>query len=105
MGVTSGANALVRSPAVDLAPHGISVNAIAPSLLYSEAYYPNAVFEKTEAGCVYVAANVPTGRLADPSEIGALIAFLATAKSRHITGAVIDFACGWPFGPERPEPD
>lgn len=99
----AGANALVRSLAVDLAPHHITVNAIAPNFLYSEQFYPAAFYKQTEAGRAYIKASVPAGRLAEPEEIGEVIAFLAKARTRFLTGAVIDFAGGWPFGQKRPQ--
>ncbi|MDX1739277.1 MAG: SDR family NAD(P)-dependent oxidoreductase, partial [Alphaproteobacteria bacterium] len=40
----AGANALVKSLSIELAPFGIAVNAIAPNYLYSEAYFPKAKF-------------------------------------------------------------
>ncbi|EKV32689.1 short-chain dehydrogenase/reductase SDR [Caenispirillum salinarum AK4] len=98
----AGVNALVRSLAIDCARDGITVNAIAPNYLYSEAYYPRAFFKDTEEGRAYVRRTVPIGRLAEPEEIGEVIAFLATAKTRFLTGAVIDFSGGWPFGEARP---
>lgn len=101
--VRAAGNGLVRPLAVECAPHGVVVNAIAPNFLYSEAYYPNAVFRDTEAGRRYIADSVPVGRLADPAEIGEVIAFFATVKSRFMTGAVVDFSGGWPFGTPRPE--
>jgi 3-oxoacyl-[acyl-carrier protein] reductase len=101
----AGVNALVRSLAIDCAKYGITVNAVAPNFLYSEAYYPAAFFIGSEEGRDYVRRNVPVGRLAEPWEIGEVIAFLATAKSRFLTGAVIDFSGGWPFGQSRPNVD
>jgi NAD(P)-dependent dehydrogenase (short-subunit alcohol dehydrogenase family) len=98
----SAANALVRSLAIDLAPDGITVNAVAPNFLYSEAFYPKATFEDTTEGRDHIERNVPANRLAEPWEIGELIHFLATAKSRHLTGAIIDFSGGWPMGDPRP---
>lgn len=98
----AAANAMVRSLAVDCAADGIVVNAVAPNFLYSEAYYPRALFRESEQGRVYVRQNVPVGRLAEPEEIGEVIAFLATVRTRFLTGAVIDFSGGWPFGPARP---
>ena len=98
-------NAMVRSLAIDLAPHGIVINAVAPNYLYSEAYYPAALFRETERGRAYVSATVPVGRLAEPHEIGEVIAFLATMKTRFMTGAILDFSGGWPFAPARPAHD
>ncbi len=98
----AAANAMVRALAIEAAREGVIVNAVAPNFLYSEAYYPAAIFRETEEGRAYVRAQVPAGRLAEPEEIGEVIAFLATARTRFLTGAVIDFAGGWPFGPARP---
>lgn len=98
----AAANALVRSLAIDAAPLGVVVNAVAPNFLYSEAYYPAALFRETERGRSYVEQSVPVGRLAEPHEIGEVIAFLATMRTRFLTGAVIDFSGGWPFAPARP---
>lgn len=98
----AAANAMVRSLAVDCARDGVIVNAIAPNFLYSEAYYPRALFVETERGREYVRRSVPAGRLAEPEEIGEVILFLATVRTRFLTGAVVEFSGGWPFGPARP---
>lgn len=100
----AGVNAMMKSLAIDCAKDGIIINAVAPNFLYSEAYYPKAFFKETEAGRAYVEDSVPVGRLADPSEIGEVITFLATAKTRFMTGAMIEFSGGWPFAPARPNP-
>lgn len=98
----AAANAMVRSLAIDCARDGVVINAIAPNFLYSEAYYPRAVYEDSPEGRDYVRTSVPVGRLADPEEIGEVILFLATIRTRFLTGAVIDFSGGWPFAPARP---
>jgi NAD(P)-dependent dehydrogenase (short-subunit alcohol dehydrogenase family) len=98
----SGANALARSLAIDLAPHGIPVNAIAPNFLASETFYPRARFVDDPAGADYVRRSVPAGRLGRPEQIGELIRFLATCESSFLTGATIDFSGGWPAGVPRP---
>lgn len=98
----AAANAMVRSLAIDLARDGIIINAVAPNFLYSEAYYPSALFRETERGRAYVEHSVPVGRLAEPEEIGEVITFLATVRTRFLTGAIIDFSGGWPFAPARP---
>jgi NAD(P)-dependent dehydrogenase (short-subunit alcohol dehydrogenase family) len=98
----AGSNALVRSFAIELAPFEIAVNAIAPNFLFSEAYYPQATFIEDPRGKAYVEAAVPAKRLGRPDEIGELIRFMATTQARFLTGAIIDFAGGWPASPTRP---
>jgi 3-oxoacyl-[acyl-carrier protein] reductase len=95
-------NALVRSFSLELAPHGIPVNAIAPNYLYSETYYPKATFVDDPGGRAFIQQVVPVGRLARPEEIGELVRYLATARGTFMTGAIIDFSGGWPAAPQRP---
>lgn len=99
----AAANALVRSLAIELAPFEIAVNAVAPNFLYSEAYYPRAMFMDDPRGRAFVESAVPMKRLGRPEEIGEVIGFLATAKARFLTGAIIDFAGGWPASPVLPK--
>ncbi|WP_429405296.1 SDR family oxidoreductase [Paraburkholderia sp. MM5482-R1] len=98
----AAANALVKSLAVELAPDAIAVNAVSPNFLYSEAYYPKAIFIDNEKGKDYVTKNVPAGRLGRPDEIGDVIRFLASTEARFLTGAIIDFNGGWPSSSVRP---
>jgi NAD(P)-dependent dehydrogenase (short-subunit alcohol dehydrogenase family) len=92
----AGANALVKSLSIELAPFGIPVNAIAPNYLSSETYYPRALFVDDPVGRAYIEQVVPAGRLARPEEIGELIQYLATMEGTFLTGAIIDFSGGWP---------
>ena len=98
----AGANALVKSLSIELAPYGIPVNAIAPNYLYSETYYPKARFVDDPAGRAYIEQTVPAGRLAEPEEIGELIQYLATMQGTFMTGAIIDFSGGWPVAVPPP---
>lgn len=95
-------NALVRSLSLELAPYSVPVNAIAPNYLYSETYYPRAVFVDDPRGRAFVEQVVPVGRLAEPREIGELVRYLATSQGTFMTGAIIDFSGGWPAAPSRP---
>jgi NAD(P)-dependent dehydrogenase (short-subunit alcohol dehydrogenase family) len=98
----AGANALVKSLSLDLAPYGIPVNAIAPNYLYSEAYFPKTKFIDNPIGRNFIREVVPAGRLGEPEEIGELINYLANMKGSFHTGTIIKFAGGWPAAPKRP---
>ncbi len=98
----AGVNAFVKSLSIELAPHGIPVNAIAPNYLHSETYYPKARFVDDPAGRAYIEQTVPAGRLAEPQEIGELIHYLATMQGTFMTGAIIDFSGGWPVAVPPP---
>lgn len=99
----AAANALVHSLAIELAPYGIPVNAIAPNYLYSEAYFPRARFIDDPQGAAFVRQAVPAGRLGEPGELGELLLYLANMQGSFHTGTVIKFAGGWPVSPARPE--
>ncbi len=98
----AGANALVKSLSLELAPFSIPVNAIAPNYLYSEAYFPKAKFIDNPMGANFIREVVPAGRLGEPEEIGELITYLAKMKGSFHTGTIIKFAGGWPAAPKRP---
>jgi NAD(P)-dependent dehydrogenase (short-subunit alcohol dehydrogenase family) len=97
----AGANAFVKSLALELAPYGVPVNAVAPNFVYSEEYFPADVFVKNLEGANYVRKSVPIGRLGRPDEAGELVRFLATAKGNFMTGSIIELAGGWPAAPRH----
>lgn len=71
-----GIDGFTRAAAVDLAPYGIRVNAVAPGTVHTESY----------AGSPEM---VPLGRVAEPEDVAAAVAFLASDDARYITGQVI----------------
>ena len=77
---------MTRSAAVELAGYGVRVNAIVPGWVDTQMA-ANAVLPVEQ-----LAAGIPLGRIAAPSEISALVSFLASPESRYITGTdvVID---------------
>lgn len=98
----AGANALLTSLSIELAPFGIPVNAIAPNYLYSEAYFPKAKFIENPVGKKFIEEVVPAKRLGEPEEIGELVSYFANMKGSFHTGTVVKFAGGWPAAPQRP---
>ncbi|MEI7611094.1 MAG: SDR family oxidoreductase [Rhodospirillaceae bacterium] len=92
----AGAACLAQTLARELGPFGIPVNAIAPNFLYSETYYPKALWQDDPNYVKRLKELVPMQRLGRPEEIGALIGFLASGASDFVTGQIIPFTGGWP---------
>jgi NAD(P)-dependent dehydrogenase (short-subunit alcohol dehydrogenase family) len=76
---------LTRGMARDLTPHRIRVNAVAPGV--TNTAMPR--LGHTDAQLAELAQRLPTGRLAEPEDIAAVIVFLATDDARHIIGQLI----------------
>jgi meso-butanediol dehydrogenase / (S,S)-butanediol dehydrogenase / diacetyl reductase len=79
----AGVIELTRSMALELAP-GIRVNAVAPGYVLT----PMQRAEYTDAMLAEVNGKIPLGRHAQPEEIAALFAFLASDDAAYITGHV-----------------
>ncbi len=78
--------ALTRSLAVDLAPYGIRVNAVAPGWVETRATRP--VIDDPEQWSKH-RSRIPLDRAAATAEIAAVHAFLASDDAAYVTGAVV----------------
>jgi enoyl-[acyl-carrier protein] reductase III len=84
VGVSKAAlEALVRYLAVELAPRGIRVNAVSGGVLDTEAlqHFPNRERMLAESR-----ARTPAGRLAEPAELAAAVAFLCSPDAEMVRG-------------------
>lgn len=87
-------NAFVRTAGVELAPHGVQLNAVAQNYVANEEYYP-AEMRADEDLLAKVLRPVPARRLAEGWESAELALFLASDRSDFLVGQVIPFAGGW----------
>ena len=81
-----GVRQLTRGMAVELAPMGIQVNAIAPGYFATEmnrALIDNAEFD------AWVCKRTPAGRWGEPDELAGLAVFLASGASDYMTGQML----------------
>jgi gluconate 5-dehydrogenase len=78
-----GVRQLTRAMAVELAPHNIQVNAIAPGYFATEM---NAALLADAQFTAWVNRRTPAGRWGDPPEIAGLAVFLASPASDYVTG-------------------
>lgn len=81
---------LTRAAALELAPHGVTVNAVCPGLIDTEMVRETAIPERIAA----YAESFPISRLGTPDEVAALICFLASEAAGYITGAAYDITGG-----------
>jgi NAD(P)-dependent dehydrogenase (short-subunit alcohol dehydrogenase family) len=86
----AGVLGLTRHLAREWAGDGITVNAISPGIVDTPMVRDSTDAERMTK----VLAAIPFGRLAEASEIAALIAFLASDEAAYITGANVDIHGG-----------
>jgi NAD(P)-dependent dehydrogenase (short-subunit alcohol dehydrogenase family) len=84
----SALEALVQCLAVDLAPYGIRVNAIAPGSVVSRLGRDNPSSKKRE-GDWKKNPNLPLGRIGEPEDIGDVAACMVTDAFRYQTGSTV----------------
>ena len=83
---------LTKAMGVELAPHGIRVNAIGPTFILTpmtQPFFENAAFRDDTL------ARIPLGRLGQLEDIMGAIVFLASPASALITGASLTIDGGW----------
>lgn len=78
---------LTKAAALDLAPHGLRVNAVCPGVIETTLGVPG-LDEGTGASAVArFASKIPSRRIGQPEDVGETVVFLASDKARHINGA------------------
>jgi NAD(P)-dependent dehydrogenase (short-subunit alcohol dehydrogenase family) len=77
---------IVRQHASELAPHGINVNGVAPTFVYTEMI--GHVVDDPEFKSKVV-GRIPLGRIADPKDVVGPVQFFCTPASDFVTGQVL----------------
>lgn len=86
--------ALSRIAAMELGPHGITVNSICPGYVLTEM---GAATRSADQVAAWTAMS-PLGRLGDPADVASVVAFLASDDGAYITGQALNVTggmCTW----------
>lgn len=93
-GIRPGIAGLAKAMMPDLARDGITINLVLPGMFATARLHPGLASsdererEQALADLRPMGERVPLGRLGEPGELGALVAFLASEQASYITGAV-----------------
>ena len=93
--VRAAVTVMAKTIATDLAPHGITVNNVAPGPILTDRMKEIHGARAAKLGISYeeqlnrFAGTIPVGRLGTPEEVAALCAFLASRHAGYITGQSI----------------
>lgn len=86
----AGLLGLTRAMAKEVAPFGVTVNAICPGLFDTAMVRANTTSEERAR----FAASFPVPRLGEPAEIAALVSYLCSDEAGYVTGAAVDINGG-----------
>ena len=87
-----GGRSLTHAMALELAPHGIRVNAIAPGPTLTGLTRASYADPERRRATI---AQIPLGRLGEPDDIAGAILFLASEESRWVTGSTVTVDGGY----------
>jgi len=91
---------MARSLAIDWAKHGLTVNALCPTFIWTPMAAPMLEIPEVHAAAI---RRIPLGRVGQPRDIGGVVAFLCSPAASLITGVVLPVDGGWTAGePELP---
>jgi NAD(P)-dependent dehydrogenase (short-subunit alcohol dehydrogenase family) len=83
---------LTKCLAVEWAPHGINVNAVAPTFIRT----PGTVkWLANDAFRADLMSRIPLGRVGDPVDVAAAVVYLASPASAMVTGTTLMIDGGW----------
>ena len=89
----AGVALLAQGMALELAPHGITVNCIAPGWIHTDINHAQSTDTALVTG--WLSANCPVGRLGRPADLKAVVRLFASKESGYINGATLTVDGGW----------
>ena len=84
----SGIEGLTRGLAMELGPHGVTVNAVAPGFIWT-AQSMSVEHSVGPEGLALAVPFMPLRRIGDPEDIADVVLFLASDASRYMTGQTL----------------
>jgi NAD(P)-dependent dehydrogenase (short-subunit alcohol dehydrogenase family) len=87
MASKAAVEALTKSLALQVAPRGIRANTILGGIIQTPLSFRQQERGDAEQFFAEFAARIPLGRVGQPEDVAAAVAFLASDQARHITGA------------------
>jgi NAD(P)-dependent dehydrogenase (short-subunit alcohol dehydrogenase family) len=87
-----GVNMMTKVLALEWAPHDITVNAIAPTFIYTPGTAP--ILDDPEQRAA-VLGKIPLGRIGLTDDVAGAVVYLAARSGRMVTGSVLVVDGGW----------
>ena len=90
---------LTKTLALELGPHNVTVNAVAPGFIKTERIAKSSWgMPSPQAEQAFVSA-LPLRRAGKPDDIAGVVAILCSDAGSYVSGATVDVNGGWYFGP------
>lgn len=87
----AGIIGMARTWALELAPHGITVNVVAPGPILTDNFW--GIVEKDGERQQRLAASIPVGRLGEPADVARAFLFFCDPENSFVTGQTL-YVCG-----------
>jgi NAD(P)-dependent dehydrogenase (short-subunit alcohol dehydrogenase family) len=83
---------LTRCLAYEWAPHNVTVNAVAPTFIWTDGTRPSLANEEFHRQTL---ARIPLGRIGDPMDVAGAVVYLASPAASLVTGVSLKVDGGW----------